>query len=139
MILAVFEARCDLSFSSHDVYLNVAGGMRVTEPAADLAVAAALVSSLSEVPFPPRAIIFGEIGLSGEIRAVAHGDSRLKEAVKLGFSEAITPNLSSKNENQNQFTSNQGKLIVTEIANLNQLLGLLRTKSSQSQTLNTNN
>src|SRR3546814_3358439 len=71
MILAVLEARCGLALAGHDVYLNVAGGLRISEPAADLAVAAALVSSRSSVPVPDSMVIFGEIGLSGEIRAVA--------------------------------------------------------------------
>ncbi len=85
MILAVLEARCGLSFSSAEVYLNIAGGYRVTDPAADLAVAAALVSALSERPVPADAVAFGEVALSGEVRPVAHGALRLKEAGKLGF------------------------------------------------------
>ena len=91
MILAVLEARCGLALAGNDVYLNVAGGLRITEPAADLAVAAALASSLSGAPCPPQAVVFGEVGLSGEARAVAHTDSRLKEAAKLGFTRAIMP------------------------------------------------
>lgn len=91
MVLAVLEARCGLSFSSAEVYLNVAGGYRVQDPAADLAVAAALVSALSERPVPADAIAFGEIALSGEVRSVAHGPLRLKEAVKLGFGQALLP------------------------------------------------
>ena len=91
MVLAVLEARCGLSFSSSEVYLNVAGGYRVQDPAADLAVAAALVSALSERPVPADAVAFGEIALSGEIRPVAHAPLRLKEAGKLGFDRAILP------------------------------------------------
>lgn len=91
MILAVLEARCGLSFSSAEVYLNIAGGYRVQDPAADLAVAAALISALSERPVPSTAIVFGEIALSGEIRSVAHGPLRLKEAGKLGFEKAMLP------------------------------------------------
>ena len=91
MILAVLEARCGLSFSSAEVYLNIAGGYRVQDPAADLAVAAALISALSERPVPADAIVFGEIALSGEIRSVAHGPLRLKEAGKLGFEKAMVP------------------------------------------------
>ena len=91
MILAVLEARCGLSFSTCEVYLNVAGGYRVTDPAADLAVAAALVSALAERPVPSDAVAFGEIALSGEIRPVAHGALRLKEAGKLGFARALVP------------------------------------------------
>ncbi|MCL6684329.1 DNA repair protein RadA [Sphingomonas alba] len=91
MILAVLEARCGISFASVEVYLNVAGGYRLTDPAADLAVAAALVSALSERPIPSEAIILGEIALSGEIRPVAHAGLRLKEAAKLGFERAWVP------------------------------------------------
>ncbi|MFA6607157.1 MAG: DNA repair protein RadA [Sphingomonas sp.] len=91
MVLAVLEARCGLSFSSSEVYLNIAGGYRVQDPAADLAVAAALVSALSERPVPADAVVFGELALSGEIRPVAHGALRLKEAGKLGFERALLP------------------------------------------------
>jgi DNA repair protein RadA/Sms len=75
----------------HDIYLNVAGGLRITEPAADLAAAAALVSSLSGSPLPSDAVYFGELGLSGAIRPVAQAQARLKEAAKLGFSRAVSP------------------------------------------------
>jgi DNA repair protein RadA/Sms len=91
MILAVLEARCGLSFSTAEVYLNVAGGYRISDPAADLAVAAALVSALAERPVPAEAVAFGEVALSGELRPVAHGTLRLKEAAKLGFSRALVP------------------------------------------------
>ncbi len=91
MILAVLEARCGLSFSTCEVYLNVAGGYRIQDPAADLAVAAALVSALSERPVPVDAVAFGEIALSGELRPVAHAPLRLKEAAKLGFERALLP------------------------------------------------
>jgi DNA repair protein RadA/Sms len=91
MILAVLEARCGLSFSTAEVYLNVAGGYRVTDPAADLAVAAALVSALAERPVAAETVAFGEVALSGELRPVAHAGPRLKEAAKLGFGRAIVP------------------------------------------------
>jgi DNA repair protein RadA/Sms len=96
MILAVLDARCGLSLSGHDIYLNVAGGLKITEPAADLAVAAALVSSSTDIPVAADMVVFGEIGLSGEIRAVAQSDLRLKEAAKLGFIQAFTPALRKK-------------------------------------------
>lgn len=89
MVLAVLEAHCGVVMAGHDVYLNVAGGMRVREPAADLAVAAALVSSLTGAALPKNSVIFGEVSLSGAVRPVAHGQSRLKEAAKLGFEHAI--------------------------------------------------
>ncbi len=91
MILAVLEARCGLQFSGCDIYLNMAGGLRIQEPAADLAVAAALISSLTGAPVPGEMVLFGEIGLSGEVRQVAQPDLRLKEAEKLGFSKATVP------------------------------------------------
>jgi len=91
MLLAVLEARCGLGFGDRDVYLNVAGGLRVSEPAADLAAAAALISSAVDVPLPQRAVVFGEISLSGEVRAVGRAEVRLREAAKLGFDQAIAP------------------------------------------------
>jgi DNA repair protein RadA/Sms len=91
MLLAVLEARCGLNFSSAEVYLNVAGGYRLTDPAADLAVAAALVSALADKPLPLRGIWFGEVSLSGEIRPVAHASLRLREAAKLGFETGCGP------------------------------------------------
>lgn len=98
MILAVLEARCGVMMSGQDVYLNVAGGLRITEPAADLAVATALISALSGDPVPKDTVIMGEIGLAGEIRHVPQPDLRLKEAAKLGFKSAFVPKpLKSKN------------------------------------------
>ncbi len=91
MVLAVLEARCAMSFASAEVYLNIAGGYRLSDPAADLAVAAALVSALSERPVPANCVVLGEIALSGEIRPVAHMALRLKEAAKLGFGKAWVP------------------------------------------------
>src|SRR3546814_8682109 len=91
MILAVLEARCGLSFSTAEVYLNIAGGYRVSDPAADMAVAAALVSALAERPVASETVAFGEVSLSGELRPVAHGALRLKEAAKLGFKRALVP------------------------------------------------
>jgi DNA repair protein RadA/Sms len=91
MVLAVLETRCGLAFGGADVYLNVAGGLRIAEPAADLAVAAALVSALTDTPVPGESVVFGEIGLSGEVRAVGQTEARLKEAAKLGFTRAYCP------------------------------------------------
>ena len=91
MVIAVLEARCGLVLAGRDVYLNVAGGLRIGEPAADLAVAAALVSAASDRPVPAQSVVFGEIGLSGEVRAVSQSDARLKEAAKLGFTQAFLP------------------------------------------------
>ena len=91
MLLAVLEARCGLNFSSAEVYLNVAGGYRLSDPAADLAVAAALVSALADKPLPQRSVWLGEVSLAGEIRPVAHGSLRLREAAKLGFERGYGP------------------------------------------------
>ena len=89
MVLAVLEARAGVKLQGHDVYLNVAGGMKVREPAADLAVAAALVSSLSGRAIPLDAVLFGEVALSGSVRPVGQAEARLKEAAKLGLTQAV--------------------------------------------------
>jgi DNA repair protein RadA/Sms len=91
MVLAVLEAHCGVRLSGHDVYLNVAGGLRIQEPAADLAAAAALVSSLANTPLPADAVYFGEVSLSGAVRPVTQAAARLKEAQKLGFARAVLP------------------------------------------------
>ena len=91
MILAVLEARCGIPFAGLDVYLNVAGGMKISEPAADLAVAAALLSAREDVALPAETVVFGEISLSGALRPASQTENRLKEAQKLGFTSAIAP------------------------------------------------
>jgi DNA repair protein RadA/Sms len=91
MLLAVIDARCGVSFAQHDVYLNVAGGLKITEPAADLAAAAALLSSISNVALPPHQVYFGEVSLSGAVRPAGHLLTRLREARKLGFKQAVLP------------------------------------------------
>jgi DNA repair protein RadA/Sms len=91
MILAVLDARAGLGAGGHDVYLNVAGGLEIGEPAADLAAAAALISSISGRPLPKGSVFFGEISLSGEIRPAPQPELRLKEAAKLGFTAALVP------------------------------------------------
>jgi len=93
MVLAVLETRCGVRIGANDIYLNVAGGLKVNEPAADLAVAAALISSLSNSPLPPEAVYFGEISLAGGVRPVVHASLRLREAQKLGFKSAVTGKL----------------------------------------------
>ena len=128
MVLAVLEARCGLAMGANDVYLNVAGGLRVTEPAADLAVAAALASSLSGIAVPPETVVFGEIGLSGEVRSVAHTDARLKEAEKLGFTKVVMPKRRGKK-------TKTGNLEIREIGHLVDLLSLFHApgKSNNKQ------
>jgi DNA repair protein RadA/Sms len=91
MVLAVLDARAGLGISGQDVYLNVAGGLRVGEPASDLAAAAALISSFTGRPLPKDCVVFGEIALSGDIRPASQAEARLKEAVKLGFTKALVP------------------------------------------------
>ena len=91
MVLAVLEARCGIPFAGLDVYLNVAGGMRISEPAADLAVAAAILSAREDTALPEKTVVFGEISLSGALRPVAQTENRLKEAEKLGFTAALLP------------------------------------------------
>jgi DNA repair protein RadA/Sms len=97
MILAVLEARCGVGFGQKDVYLNVAGGLRISEPAGDLCAALALVSALTDVPLPRDCVVFGEISLSGDIRSVSRAEGRLKEALKLGFSSTVTAQSASEN------------------------------------------
>ena len=99
-ILAVLEARCGIPFTGLDVFLNVAGGMRVSEPAADLAVAAALLSAREDVAIPPDMVLFGEISLSGALRPVGQTENRLKEAAKLGFSQAVLPSRSKAGQSE---------------------------------------
>jgi len=91
MVLAVLESRCGLGFGQRDVYLNVAGGLRISEPAADLAAAAALASSALDIPLPQDCVVFGEVSLSGDVRPVSRMEGRLKEAAKLGFGQAFGP------------------------------------------------
>ncbi len=118
MIMAVLDARCGLAIGANDIYLNVAGGLRIGEPAADLAVAAALISALTEQPVPSECVVFGEIGLSGEVRAVSQSDARLKEASKLGFSSALIPPRRGKGGKP----SREGAIAVTEIVHLRELV-----------------
>ena len=125
MVLAVLEARCGVAIGSHDIYLNIAGGLRINEPAADLAVAAALISALSGEAVPPEAVIFGEIGLAGEVRGVGQTELRLKEAAKLGFSRAIVPSRRQGVAGR----SSQG-VAVTEIDHLSKLIPLFGSAKS---------
>jgi DNA repair protein RadA/Sms len=111
MVLAVLEAHCGVRLSGHDVYLNVAGGLRIQEPAADLAAAAALVSSLAGTPLPADAVYFGEVSLSGAVRPVAQPAARLKEAQKLGFTRAIAPEGSGEQGSLIRCVSNLRNLV----------------------------
>ncbi len=110
MVLAVLETRCGVRIGANDIYLNVAGGLKINEPAADLAVAAALISSLTGSALPQDAVYFGEISLAGGVRPVVHGSLRLREAEKLGFGSVVTGKLGNADRNSN--------LLVTEYAQL---------------------
>jgi DNA repair protein RadA/Sms len=122
MVIAVLEAHCGVRLATHDVYLNVAGGLRIQEPAADLAAAAALVSSLSNAPLPADAVFFGEVSLSGAVRPVSQVPARLKEAAKLGFSRAVAPE-AGRGE------SNEAALHVTAIGTLSALVADIAAKA----------
>ena len=117
MVLAVLEARCGMNLSSQDIYLNIAGGLKISEPAADLAVAMAVISSMTNKPLPSDTVIFGEIGLSGEIRAVSQPNARLKEAHKLGFASAIMPATYQKDKKLNNHD-----MSIHEIGNVQRLI-----------------
>lgn len=121
MVLAVLEARCGLTIGGQDVYLNVAGGLRIGEPAADLAVAGALISSLSGNAIPPDTVIFGEISLSGTVRPVSQMEARLKEAEKLGFKRAILPKAAGRQK------PDSGSLTLIEMDDLGDLIARLST------------
>jgi DNA repair protein RadA/Sms len=134
MVLAVLEARCGLALAGREVYLNVAGGLRVSEPAADLAVAAALVSAASDRPVPAEMVVFGEIGLSGEVRAVSQAETRLKEAAKLGFTQALVPPRRTRAGDQAEAKRGGGQtgdIEVQEIAHLQDLVARFPTDSSR--------
>jgi DNA repair protein RadA/Sms len=122
MILAVLETRCGLAFGGRDVYLNVAGGLKITEPAADLAVAAALISALADEPLPQDCVAFGEVALSGDVRAVGRTDLRLKEAAKLGFKSAYAP-----------LGAEGGAVKVREIGRIGDLVGLFGLNADEGR------
>ena len=127
MILAVLEARCKVSFSQYDIYLNVVGGLKIRETAADLAVAAALISSHLNKPIVPGTVIFGEIGLSGEIRQVNNNESRLKEAFNLGFSNALIPELQNNSEKSKYYSQIKSKQNIIYTKSVDKLIQLIKT------------
>lgn len=120
MVLAVLEARCGITLSDSDIFLSIAGGIRISEPAADLAVAAALISSQTGQAVQGNTVFFGEVGLSGEIRTVAQPDLRMKEAAKLGFDQAMIPALPKKKKKGGQYPLN-----ARQIDHLDDLIRLL--------------
>ncbi|BBK37009.1 DNA repair protein RadA [Allostella sp. ATCC 35155] len=121
MILAVLEARAGVALGANDIYLNVAGGLRIQEPAADLAVAAALISASTGEALPAATVVFGEIGLSGEVRAVSQTEQRLKEASKLGFERALMPPLRGRRPARTELSQ-------TEIGTAADLVALFDTR-----------
>lgn len=121
LLLAILEKREGLYFSNLDTYLNVVGGMRLYEPACDLAVCMALVSGLRDVPLDEKMIAFGEIGLSGEIRSVSRVESRVKEAARLGFTHCVLPRSSIK-----QITSKPDSIELIGVKNIKDALSLIR-------------
>jgi DNA repair protein RadA/Sms len=104
MVLAILQNYCGIVLYDKEIYLNVTGGYKINEPGADLAVAIAIYSNLAKLVLPSKPIVFGEIGLSGEVREVSNLEKRLKEARKLGFSDAITNYKGAKNHELKNFT-----------------------------------
>jgi DNA repair protein RadA/Sms len=130
MVLAVLEARCGVQFSGSDIYLNIAGGIRISEPAADAAVAAALVSAATGMAVPQDAVFFGEIGLGGEIRQVSQPDVRIKEAAKLGFGRAIMPKRKAVKAGE---TRREPPLRVHEVAHVQDIVEMFETAQNNAR------
>jgi DNA repair protein RadA/Sms len=129
MLLAVLEARAGVRMNANDVYLNITGGLRVSEPAADLAVSAALVSAAFDRPTSAGMVYFGEVGLSGEIRQVAQAESRLKEAAKLGFEQATLPRRVARG---NRPLARPEGLELAEIGHISDLVARFAPNSTRS-------
>jgi DNA repair protein RadA/Sms len=125
LLIAVLEKRMGLKFYENDVYLNVAGGIKLDEPSADLSIAMALISGITDRVIPDDLIAFGEIGLSGEVRAVSHIEYRVKEAVRLGFTKIVLP---QKNSNQNLKVPENVQLL--GVSNIYQALIHMSTKKT---------
>ena len=113
MVLAVLSVRFGLNLANYEVYLTIAGGLKITEPAIDLAAAAAIISSAKNITLPQNSIFFGEIGLSGEVRKVSHTEQRLKEAAKLGFKKAYCNNNKEKSSEIQIYNTMHIKQILT--------------------------
>jgi DNA repair protein RadA/Sms len=125
MIVAVLEAHCGLSLFGNDIYLNVAGGLRISEPGADLAVAGALVSSQLGTAVPEASVFFGEVGLSGDVRPVSQADNRLSEAAKLGFAHAVMPSGKGRKTHDIQ---------ITQVERLTEVVDMLQPSSTNTVT-----
>ena len=123
MLIAVLETRAGISFANSDVYLNIAGGFKITEPACDVAVAVALISAKMNIPIASTSAFCGEIGLSGEIRAVNQVSMRIKEADKLGFTNIIVPKVKKQD-------SNNLNINIKQIGNIKSLVDIFNRKSN---------
>ncbi len=119
LLMAVLEKRCHYEMSRYDAYVNIAGGLKMNEPALDLAIVLALVSSMKDAAVSPKTIIFGEVGLSGEVRAVSMAEQRVNEAIKLGFSSCILPQV-----NLDKMKSTD-KIALYGVRNVREAIGLL--------------
>ncbi|MDO4608960.1 MAG: magnesium chelatase domain-containing protein, partial [Clostridia bacterium] len=121
LLLAILEKREGLYFSNLDTYLNVVGGMRLDEPACDLAVCMALVSGLRDIPLDEKLIAFGEVGLSGEIRSISRVQARVNEAARLGFTQCVLPHGCIK-----QITKKPDGIEIIGVKNIKQALSIIR-------------
>lgn len=119
MIIAVLAARARINLLSYEIYLSIVGGIKINEPAADLAVAASLISACKNLPVPEGTVFFGEIGLSGEIRKVHRMEERIKEALKLGFNKIICADYSSSKQ---QAVNNKSIIYINHLRQLESLL-----------------
>ena len=122
VLIAVLEKKAGLSLGNQDVYLNVAGGMRISEPAADLGIIATVASSYKNVPIPQSTVVIGEVGLTGEVRRINLIEKRLKEAEKLGFKTCIIP------ENNKKGLKDDYKLDIIGVRNIGDMLKILKIK-----------
>ena len=122
LLMAVLEKRCRYEMGRYDAYVNIAGGMKMSEPALDLAIVIALVSSLKDKPLDERTVVFGEVGLSGEVRAVSLADQRVREAVKLGFTGCILPQICLEKMDTSAFA---GRIRLTGVRNVREAIAVL--------------
>jgi DNA repair protein RadA/Sms len=117
MLVAVIEKRLGIGLGQYDIFVNIAGGVRVDDPAVDLAVAGAIVSSFRDIPTDSKTVVVGEIGLGGEIRTVAQVDQRIAEAAKLGFTAVVLPSANLKRTNDRSGIDLKGVGRITEALN----------------------
>jgi len=119
LLMAVIEKRCALAMSRYDAYINIAGGLRINEPALDLSIIMSLISSMKNRAIDEKTVIFGEVGLSGEVRAVSMPEIRIREAMKLGFEVCILPKVSLEK------ISFKGNIKLIGVSNINEAVSLL--------------